>query len=320
VSGLTQAGQTLTASVGTWSGSPTSFGYQWQRCRAAGVQCTAILGATGGSYQLTAGDIGDFVTVVVTATGKGGSAAVPAVVPTAVVAAPVPTAVPGSAAVVAGAAGAVTTTDGTATVTWQPGAIASGSTVSLAHSGNAISFTVQPAVAALPWPVEFTFGSASTDVVGYSTDGTVWLPATVLKTAALPLGTSVGAFRDSTGIPHVLLRLAARVRLFTPGAYGDPRLVSAAPPQPRLIGRLKVTRLRSGAVVVAGRAFVPSQAFLTTNVVGRTSARHMRVLKPGGVPLQVAVRIPPGVFGSLRVAARDPWGRTAALLVRFRAP
>lgn len=319
-SGLTQAGQTLTAAVGTWSGAPTTFAYQWQRCRVAGAQCTAILGATASTYQLTAGDIGSFVTVVVTATGKGGSAAAPAVVPTVVAPAPVPTALAGSAPVVSGAAGAVSTTDGSATVAWQPGAIAAGSTVSLTATSKGISFTVVPAVAELPWPVEITFGSASSDVVGYSTDGKIWLPAAALKTSTLPLGTSVGSFLDATGTPHVLLRLPARVRLFTPGAYGDPRLVSAAPPKPRLVGRLSVVRLRSGAVVVTGRAFVPSQAFLTTNVVGRTSARHSRLLKPGGVPLRVAVRIPRGVFGSLRVAARDPWGRTAALFVRFRAP
>ena len=36
-----QAGQTLTSSVGTWSGAPTSFTYQWRRCDATGAQCTA---------------------------------------------------------------------------------------------------------------------------------------------------------------------------------------------------------------------------------------------------------------------------------------
>jgi hypothetical protein len=110
------------------------------------------------------------------------------------------------------------------------------------------------------------------------------------------------------------------VRLFTAGSFGDPRLVAARPPQPRLVGRLRVTRLRSGAVVVTGRAVVPSQALLFVNVVGRTSARRSQLLKPGGVPLRVAVRMPRGSSAVLRVAARDPWGRTASLLVRFRSP
>src|SRR5581483_3893126 len=46
LAGVAQAGQTLTLSVGAWTGSPTSFAYQWQRCSAAGAQCAAILGAT----------------------------------------------------------------------------------------------------------------------------------------------------------------------------------------------------------------------------------------------------------------------------------
>lgn len=38
-------GQTLSASTGTWTGNPTSFGYQWQRCDPAGANCADIAGA-----------------------------------------------------------------------------------------------------------------------------------------------------------------------------------------------------------------------------------------------------------------------------------
>ena len=320
VTGVTEAGQTLTASVGAWSGAPTAFAYQWQRCHSAGTDCAAILGATASTYQLSAGDIGSYIATVVTATGKGGSASASAVVPTAVAAAPVPAAVPSPAVVSQGVAGAVSTADGAATLVWRPDAIPLASIVTLTHTGQTVTFSVQPTLPKLTWPVELTYSSPTTDVIGYSTDGKVWLPATPLKTDALPVGASVGTFTDATGLPHVLLGITARIRLFVPGKWGDPRLVAAAPPQPRLVGSLHAKRLRSGVVVLTGRIFVPSQALLTTNVPGRTSNRRSQLLKPGGLPVRIALHIPRGVAGTLRVAARDPWGRTAQLLARFRGP
>jgi len=320
VTGVTEAGQTLTASVGTWSGAPTTFAYQWQRCHAAGTDCAAILGATASTYQLSAGDIGSYIATIVTATGKGGSGSASAVVPTPVAAAPVPAAVPSPAVVSQAVAGAVSTADGAATLVWQPGAIPLASAVTLVHTGQTVTFSVQPTLPELTWPVELTYSSPTTDVIGYSTDGKVWLPATPLKTDELPVGASVGTFTDATGLPHVLLGITARIRLFVPGKWGDPRLVAAAPPQPRLVGSLHVKRLLSGVVVLTGRIFVPSQALLTTNVPGRTSNRRIQLLKPGGVPVRIALHIPRGVAGTLRVAARDPWGRTAQLLARFRGP
>ena len=38
IQGVNQVGQTLTAQVGTWTGSPTSYSYQWRRCAPAGTR------------------------------------------------------------------------------------------------------------------------------------------------------------------------------------------------------------------------------------------------------------------------------------------
>ena len=66
-------GDTLTSSAGSWSGSPTGYSYQWQDCNSSGATCVNIAGATSSSYTLTAGDVGDTIRSVVTATNTGGS-------------------------------------------------------------------------------------------------------------------------------------------------------------------------------------------------------------------------------------------------------
>ena len=65
VSGSGTVGQTLTASTGTWSPTPTSFTYQWQR------NGSAIANATSPSYQIVGEDFGAYITVTVTASRTG---------------------------------------------------------------------------------------------------------------------------------------------------------------------------------------------------------------------------------------------------------
>lgn len=72
VSGATRAGQTLTANNGTWSNTPTSFTYQWQRCASDGFTCGNITGATSKTYKLVTADVGHTVRVAVTATNTDG--------------------------------------------------------------------------------------------------------------------------------------------------------------------------------------------------------------------------------------------------------
>jgi hypothetical protein len=73
ISGSAAVGSTLSTSDGSWSGSPTSFAYQWRDCDATGGACTDIPGATANTYVVTASDVGHTIRVVVTATNGGGS-------------------------------------------------------------------------------------------------------------------------------------------------------------------------------------------------------------------------------------------------------
>jgi hypothetical protein len=75
ISGLAQQGQTLTASPGSWTGSPGAFSYQWQRCDAAGTNCAPIASATTSSYSVVETDVGSTLRVAVTAANAAGSSA-----------------------------------------------------------------------------------------------------------------------------------------------------------------------------------------------------------------------------------------------------
>ena len=75
VSGTAVAGETLTASPGSWTGTaPISYAFAWQRCDAGGSSCAPIGGATAQTYVADAADIGSTLRVDVTATNAEGSA------------------------------------------------------------------------------------------------------------------------------------------------------------------------------------------------------------------------------------------------------
>jgi len=73
ISGTTVVGQTLTSDTGTWTQAPTSFSYQWERCDALALTCTAIPGAVSSSYLLTTADTGLTLATEVRATNSGGT-------------------------------------------------------------------------------------------------------------------------------------------------------------------------------------------------------------------------------------------------------
>ncbi len=67
ISGTPEPGSTLTATTGTWSGSPTGYSYQWYD------EETPISGATGSTYTVTSSDIDHTIDVAATASNASGS-------------------------------------------------------------------------------------------------------------------------------------------------------------------------------------------------------------------------------------------------------
>lgn len=67
ITGSTSVGSVLTCSQGTWTGTPTSYGYQWRN------DGTALSGATASTYTIQSTDQGHTLTCTVTASNAQGS-------------------------------------------------------------------------------------------------------------------------------------------------------------------------------------------------------------------------------------------------------
>ena len=81
ITGTAKVDATLTAAKGTWSGTPApTYGYQWYRCTGTGTAadtvpsgCTAISGATSGTYMVDDLDYAKYLRVRVIGTNTYGS-------------------------------------------------------------------------------------------------------------------------------------------------------------------------------------------------------------------------------------------------------
>lgn len=71
LSGSAEAGATLAATPGAWSGGPATYSYAWQTS-ATGSSWTAVAGETGSTYVVRAADVGRRVRVLVTASNPFG--------------------------------------------------------------------------------------------------------------------------------------------------------------------------------------------------------------------------------------------------------
>jgi hypothetical protein len=78
ISGSATVGSTLSATQGTWTGSPTGYAYQWVRCGRdgglpSGADCATIGGATTTKYIVSNADVDHRLRVRVTASNSDGS-------------------------------------------------------------------------------------------------------------------------------------------------------------------------------------------------------------------------------------------------------
>jgi hypothetical protein len=74
ISGTAQAGQTLTATQGSWTTSSTAkYTYQWRRCDTQGNGCANIGGADTNTYLVKGADVGKTIRVRVTARNADGA-------------------------------------------------------------------------------------------------------------------------------------------------------------------------------------------------------------------------------------------------------
>jgi hypothetical protein len=74
ISGAARVGSSLSTSKGAWSGTqPMTYTYQWLQCDSAGNNCSAIAGATSGSYVVRSADRSHRLRARVTAANAVGS-------------------------------------------------------------------------------------------------------------------------------------------------------------------------------------------------------------------------------------------------------
>ena len=73
ISGTTLTGSTLSTTNGTWTGSPSSYTYQWKRATAASGSYSNISSATNSTYVLTDADIDKYIKVSIIASNSVGA-------------------------------------------------------------------------------------------------------------------------------------------------------------------------------------------------------------------------------------------------------
>jgi hypothetical protein len=92
ITGTPTDGEALSASTGTWSGSPEiEYAYQWRRCSSGGSECADIASANTAHHEAKRADVGHALRVTVTASNPAGSTSTTSAATEAITAAGTPT-------------------------------------------------------------------------------------------------------------------------------------------------------------------------------------------------------------------------------------
>lgn len=205
ITGTPRTGDTLLATTGSWTGSPSSYSYQWQRSLTSGGSLVDITSATNPTYVVSEFDVGYFIKVAVSATnGVGTSSAAMSLETTAVVdIAPTNTAVPlitgttRTGATLTATTGSWTSSPSpstTYTYQWKRANTSGGSYTGISSGVNStyvltdadIGKYIKVAVVAT------NTAAASTAALSASTSVVVDLADSVVPTATTPVATATG--------------------------------------------------------------------------------------------------------------------------------
>lgn len=265
ITGTAQVGQVLTANPGTWTPTPTTFSYQWFRNGAA------IAGATAATYTATATDLGATLTVQVSATPPGGTAAsatsVGVVVTAGTITAGTPT-ITGTARV-----GAVLTVN---QGTWSPAGVTltrqwlRNGTAIAGATGTTYSVTSADLGARISVRVTGTLGAATATATSAQTavvqrrDVTVtrlfgpdrFQTAVEVSSKSYPAGVARVYIANGLNFPDALSAAPAAAK------FNSPLLLTAPTSLPAAV-RNEIQRLRPGLIVIVGGTDNVSSAVAT---------------------------------------------------------
>ena len=226
ISGTASTGSTVTANVGTWTGSaPITYQYQWQICDEKGNGCHDITGATSQTYVIKDADKGNTLRVEVIASNSDGSKTATS---------------PASGSIAAGGTGPASTKAPSIS-----GSVTPGGTVT-ADNGNWSG--TAPITYAYQWQTCDANGNGCKDISGETkqtyvvqkgdTDNTLRVRVTATNSAGSTAATSaqsgkVGAAASANGCPTLasgassvpVADVATPARLQITSFFSNPRVI-----------------------------------------------------------------------------------------------
>jgi len=204
ITGTARTGTTLTASNGSWTGSPTSYTYQWKRANTVGGSYTDIASAVNSTYVLTDSDIGKYIKVAVSAINSAGTS---------------------SAVLSAATSAVVDLSDSVVPTTTSPAATATGFTFSISNYSSSYAYVLTTTKGSVSRSTEDVTVSGLD--AGESATVTISVTRTNYKPASKTVtGSAVPATTTTTAAPALSIVIQAPV---TTVATGQNSIATIAP-------------------------------------------------------------------------------------------